>query len=122
HSVVYHVGGATLSSYNPQKTFLNFRNSLMTLIKNLPKNKLVSVIFCRLTLDGIAGIKFLFELQPKHTFAVFKAHISFYKKISIIWKKRNDTPIKISNYYFAKSIVFQYYIKKKKLFSKIIPE
>jgi GT2 family glycosyltransferase len=122
HSVVYHVGGATLSSYNPQKTFLNFRNSLMTLIKNLPKNKIVSVIFYRLILDGIAGLKFLYELQPKHTFAVLKAHISFYKNFSIIWKKRNNTPTKTSNYYFTKSIVYQYYIKKKKLFSKIIPE
>lgn len=122
HSIVYHVGGATLSSYNPQKTYLNFRNSLTTLLKNIPKNKIIRIIFYRLILDGIAAIKFLFELQPKHTFAVLKAHISFYKNIRTICKKREDTPNKNINYFYTKSIVYQYYIKQKKLFSKITPE
>lgn len=122
NAVVYHVGGATLSSYNPHKTFLNFRNSLMTLVKNLPKNKVVSIIFYRLILDGLAAIKFLFELEPKHTFAVLKAHIAFYKNFSLIWRKREDTPRKIVTYYYTKSIVYQYFIKKKKVFSKITPE
>ena len=122
NSIVYHLGGATLGSNNPKKTFLNFRNNLITLLKNLPKNKIVWVIFFRLILDGIAGIKFLFELKPKHTFAIIKAHFSFYLNLSIIWKKRKDTPKKVSNYYFTKSIVYQYFIQKKKLYSKITPE
>ncbi|MDP2088115.1 MAG: glycosyltransferase family 2 protein [Flavobacteriaceae bacterium] len=122
NSVVYHVGGATLSVYNPKKTFLNFRNSLITLLKNLPPNKVIGIIFSRLILDGIAGIKFLFELQPKHTFAIIKAHFSFYKNVMKNWRKRKDTPNKIINYYHTKSIVYQYYIKKKKVFTAIIPE
>jgi GT2 family glycosyltransferase len=55
-SVVYHVGGATLNESNPKKTFLNFRNSLLMLTKNLPANKLVPILFVRLILDGVAGI------------------------------------------------------------------
>src|SRR5690606_31295666 len=54
-SVVYHVGGATLENSNPKKTYLNFRNSLFTLLKNLPKSKLFPIIFIRMIFDGIAG-------------------------------------------------------------------
>lgn len=119
NSVVYHVGGATLNAYNPKKTYLNFRNSLSTLLKNLPKNKVSGIIFSRLILDGIAAFKFLIELQPRHAFAVIKAHFSFYKNVFQIWRKRNETPNKIFNYYYTKSIVYQYYIKKNKLFLNV---
>ena len=60
-SSVYHVGGATLKEESPRKTFLNFRNSLFSLVKNLPKNQLIPIIFGRLILDGIAGIKKCFS-------------------------------------------------------------
>ncbi|MNF50287.1 N-acetylglucosaminyl-diphospho-decaprenol L-rhamnosyltransferase [compost metagenome] len=63
-SVVYHVGGATLQQGHPKKTFLNFRNSLLMLTKNLPKDKLYWILFCRMILDGIAGLQFLLS---KHT-------------------------------------------------------
>ncbi len=63
-STVFHVGGATLKEANPRKTFLNFRNSMFTLVKNLPKNQLFPILFTRLVLDAIAGIKFLAELRP----------------------------------------------------------
>lgn len=117
--VVYHVGGATLSASNPKKTFLNFSNSLTTLLKNLPTNKVFAIIFLRLLLDGVAGIKFLFELEPKHALAILKAHISFYSNAFKNWKKRKETPQKLSNYYYTNSIVYQYFIKKKKLFSDL---
>lgn len=122
NSVVYHVGGATLSASNPKKTYLNFRNSLITMLKNLPLNKLIGVIFLRLILDGIAGIKFLLELKPTHTFAIIKAHFSFYKNGIKNWEKRKFTPDKINNYYHTKSIVYQYFVEKKKVFTAIIPE
>ena len=60
---VYHIGGATLQETNPQKTFLNFRNSLLNVIKNVPKQWFLFVVFSRLVLDGVAGIKFLVELR-----------------------------------------------------------
>ena len=61
NSVVFHVGGATLNEANPKKTFLNFRNSLLMLTKNLPKDKVVPILFIRLFLDGLAGIQLLFQ-------------------------------------------------------------
>lgn len=117
-STVYHVGGATLNTLNPKKTFLNFRNSLLNLVKNLPSNKLFPTVFARLVLDGLAGIKFLFEGKPLHFFAILKAHISFYTLLFKFIKMRKTLP-KTSNYFKHKSIVWQYYVKGKKSFSEL---
>ena len=116
-SVVYHVGGATLSNTNPQKTYLNFRNSLCMLAKNLPKGKLFSIIFTRLILDGIAGIQFIFQLKFKHFWAIIKAHFHFYARFSRMMKKRDSQQNK--KYFQHKSIVYSYFIKGKKLFSEL---
>lgn len=113
-SIVYHVGGATLNEGNPKKTFLNFRNSLLMLLKNLPKNKLLSIIFFRLILDGIAGIKFIFQGKFKHCFAIIKAHFHFYHLISRNLKKRNAS--QKENYFHTKSIVYSYFVKGGKVF------
>jgi len=115
-STVYHVGGATLATQNPKKTFLNFRNSLFNLLKNTPKNKGFELIFTRLCLDGLAGVKYLFELKPLHTLAIIKAHFSFYGNLSKILKKRATSPKK-QNYYSTKSIVWDYYVQNKKVHS-----
>ncbi len=113
-SVVYHVGGATLNEGNPRKTFLNFRNSLLMLLKNLPKNQLLSIIFIRLVLDGIAGIQFIVKGKFKHCFAIVKAHYSFFGLISRNLKKRNT--VQKQNYYHTKSIVYRYFVKNGKVF------
>ncbi len=115
-SLVYHVGGATLSATNPKKTYLNFRNSLFTLVKN-SKGLLVPLIFARLTLDGIAAIKFLFKFKPKHLISVLKAHFSFYSALPRLLKQRKSLQQK-SNYYGLKSIVWSYYVQKKRFFSQ----
>ncbi len=117
-STVFHVGGATLKEASPRKTFLNFRNSLLTLTKNLPQNELISIIFSRLVLDGIAGVKFLLELQPMHTLAIVKAHFSFYYHLPKTLKKRKII-IQKNNYYALKSIVWNYYVLGKKTFNKL---
>ncbi|PHS05326.1 MAG: dTDP-Rha--alpha-D-GlcNAc-pyrophosphate polyprenol alpha-3-L-rhamnosyltransferase [Kordia sp.] len=109
-STVYHVGGATLTTQNPKKTFLNFRNSLFNLAKNAPKNKGFELIFTRLCLDGLTGVKYVFELKPLHTLAIIKAHFSFYGQLPKMLKKRNHTPQK-ANYYQTKSIVWNYFVK-----------
>ena len=113
-SIVYHIGGATLNHANPKKTFLNFRNSLLMLTKNLPKNQLLYVLFIRLLLDGIAGIRFLFQGELKHLLAILKAHFSFYFLFLKIYKKRNSHQIK--TYYQSKSIVYSYYVKNGTIF------
>ncbi len=116
-SVVYHLGGATLDKANPKKTKLNFRNSLLMLTKNLPQNKLFSILFARLILDGIAGIQFLITGKPKHTWVILIAHFEFYKFFRLIFKKRSK--YQTQKYYKTKSIVYLYFINKLKLFSSI---
>jgi GT2 family glycosyltransferase len=113
-SVVYHVGGATLNEGNPRKTFLNFRNSLLMLTKNLPERKLFIILFLRLCLDGLAGIQFILKGKFKHCWAIVKAHFAFYGLINKNLKKRNSK--KRSDYYRSKSIVYQYFVKNGKVF------
>ncbi len=117
-STVYHVGGATLQETNPQKTFLNFRNSLLNVVKNVPKKWFLFVIFSRLILDGIAGIKFIFELRPIHTWAIIKAHFSFYRHFNQFLKKRKNRQKKM-DYNLHTSIVWQYFFLKRKKFEDL---
>jgi len=116
-SVVYHVGGATLNEADPMKTFLNFRNSLLMLTKNLPKEKLVPIIFIRMCLDGLAGVQFIIQGKFKHTFAILKAHFYFYHLIGQNLKKRNNS--QKTDYYYTKSIVWKYFVQKKNTFKRI---
>lgn len=118
-SEVYHVGGATLQESNPQKTYLNFRNSLFTIAKNVPKRFVFIVIFFRLIMDAIAGLKFIFELRPVHTWAIIKAHLSFYWHVRKMLKKRKALSFKQTNYFYCFSVVWEHFIKGKKTFSLI---
>jgi GT2 family glycosyltransferase len=115
-SVVYHVGGATLQQGNPQKTFLNFRNSLLMLTKNLPQETLYWILFSRMLLDSLAAIQFIFKGKFPHFLAIIKAHLSFYRLFSINYKKRE--PIQLEKYYNLKSIVYNYYANGGKVFAK----
>lgn len=117
-STVYHVGGATLKESNPHKTFLNFRNSLFSILKNVPDSKIIPLIFSRLVLDGVAGILFFVKLRPIHTFAIIKAHFSFYKNVSKMLSKRHHFT-QNKKYYTLKSIVWNYFILRKKRFSDL---
>jgi GT2 family glycosyltransferase len=117
-SVVYHVGGATLDSTNPRKTYLNFRNSLCMLAKNLPKGKLFPIIFTRLVLDGIAAIQFLTKGKFKHFIAIIKAHFHFYARFPKMVKKRGKYQQK--QYFLHKSIVYSYFIKGKKQYTDLL--
>jgi GT2 family glycosyltransferase len=117
-SIVYHVGGATLNEGNPRKTFLNFRNSLLMLTKNLPKNQLFTIILSRLFLDGLAGIQFIFKGKFKHFWVIIKAHFVFYSLVNQFCRKRTTT--QKSNYYKTNSIVYRYFIKNGKVFDDLI--
>ncbi|NJY64002.1 glycosyltransferase family 2 protein [Salinimicrobium sp. CDJ15-81-2] len=117
-SEVYHLGGGTLNSMHPKKTFYNFRNSLFTLIKNAPAKGLFWKIISRMILDGVAGIRLLLLLQPYHTLAILKAHFSFYIYLQKMWKKRTN-PIKNIRYYNIKSIVWSFYIHKITNYKKL---
>jgi GT2 family glycosyltransferase len=115
-SVVFHLGGATLDNMNPKKTFLNFRNSLFSLVKNAPKFKGATLVFFRLILDGIAGIRFIFQGKFDHCWAIIKAHFNFYKNLPKFIKKRKNTKNKIK-YYNSTSIVWAYFVQNRKNFN-----
>lgn len=123
-STVYHVGGGTLDKLSPRKTFLNFRNSLISLTKNNTKGFLFFKILTRLTLDGVAGIKFMVEGNALHSWAIVKAHFSFYFNLKNVLQQRRDIK-KVKEYkpcnnrIYQRSIVFDYYLSKKKRFSDL---
>lgn len=118
NSTVYHVGGATLNVGNPNKTFLNFRNSLLMLFKNVSKNTLFTVLFLRMLLDGIAGFQFLLNGKPRHFWAVLRAHFSFYNLLPKFSKKRVKKEVR--KYYKIKSIVFSHFVRKIRVYTDLI--
>ncbi len=117
-SSVYHLGGATLQASNPKKTFYNFRNTLLILLKNTSGKRVWLLIFIRLLLDGLAGVLFLVKLQPKHCWAIVQAHFSFYHLAGKFLKKRKETTQKLP-YYYVTSIVWEYYLKRKRIFTQL---
>ena len=120
-SVVYHVGGGTLNVGSPFKTYLNFRNNLIMLFKNLPASALFTTIPTRLILDGVAALTFLNkEKGLQHLFAIVKAHYSFFFEIPKLIVKRKK--INQKNNLAGKvdwSILLKNKIKGIKQFSKL---
>jgi GT2 family glycosyltransferase len=122
-STVFHLGGGTLSYDNPTKLFLNFRNNLWLLYKNLPGNQLIYILGVRMILDALAGFKLLAEFNFNGIRSVLKAHYQFYKSLPELRRKRRQAPMNgpfslpVKN--FQRSIVFQFYIRKRKKFSEI---
>lgn len=122
-SIVYHVGGATLPYQSPNKLFLNFRNNLFLLHKNLPNNKFYSTFLQRMILDGVAAIRFLLSGEVSNFSAVFKAHLSYYFMFSKMKQKRKSlVPLVVKKDHkemYRNSIIFDFYLRKKKHFSDI---
>lgn len=117
-SQVYHVGGATLNSMNPAKTFYNFRNSLFNLVKNVPASSLFPVVLCRMLLDGVAAFKFLFSQGISHFTAVLRAHFSFYKHLPQLLEERKKLPKKVG-YFYKNSVLCERFLRGKKTFSDL---
>ena len=122
-SVVFHVGGATLTAESPKKTFLNFRNNLLMLYKNLPENLLKRILRIRCWLDMIAAIKFFLEGHPKNFLAVFSARRDFnrLKKIYTAIREENmrKTTCQHISEILPKSLLYSFYINRKRKFSQI---
>jgi len=118
-SVIYHVGGATLNKMSAHKTFLNFRNNLSLIYKNIPQNKLNSVLTKRAFLDFVAAVKFIFSGGFSHFWAVIKAYNAFYGSLKATKEKRAKIEQKNVSCVYQKSIVNQYYLKKKVYFSQL---
>lgn len=124
-SVVYHVGGGTLNKLSPKKTFLNFRNNLITLTKNASSKGLMFKIIYRMVLDGIAAFKFLLDGNPSHFWAVIKAHISFYNFLPSTLQKRKSLH-KMNGFkysttgVFEKNVVFEHFMHKKNTYKELL--
>ncbi len=117
-STIYHLGGATLNTMNPKKTFLNFRNNLFLLVKNVPGNNVWFLILSRLVLDGLAAVKFLASGKFSHFIAILKAHFGFYLNFNHFVKKRKKLSQQ-GKYYSIFSVVWQYFILKHKHFNQL---
>lgn len=125
-SVVYHVGGGALPYNSPFKTYLNFRNSLFLLYKNLPEKNFRRILFIRKMLDGVAALMFILKGSLGSFRSVWKAHIDYYKNIDQLKVKRkmvnnletgNIVPLILN-----KSIVFEFYVNGNKTFSSLKTE
>lgn len=113
NSEIYHVGGASLNQGNPKKTYLNFRNNLLLLYKNLPKSRRNGLIFLRRLTDTLAFFMYLAKLDFANSRAIFKAHRDF-RKMKLHYK---NFPIPEEFIKFPGSnrfIVFDRYILNKK--------
>ncbi|WP_019038604.1 glycosyltransferase family 2 protein [Psychroflexus tropicus] len=116
-SEVFHLGGGTLASSSPRKTFLNFRNSLFNLLKNSKKNPF-GLIFIRMLLDGVAALRFLLQAKVNHFLAIFKAHVNFYIFFTKMYNKRK-TLKKIKHKFIVSSIVWHGFVLNVTRFKKL---
>ncbi|TND03695.1 MAG: family 2 glycosyl transferase [Bacteroidetes bacterium] len=125
-SVVYHVGGGTLSKQSAQKTFLNFRNNLVLMAKNHAPGFFWLKLFLRMCMDFIAGAKFLFSNGVAHFWAVQRAHFSFYGMMGSTLRKRKEMKKRIKHFttsaVYKGNIVADYFLRKKKKFTDLDPE
>ncbi len=117
-SKVYHLGGGSLPASNPRKTYLNFRNNLLMLHKNLPDSVRRPKLFKRRLLDTLAWVKFIAAFDFKNAAAIIRAHRDFarmrrhytdHPAINIL-DKRPDAHI---------NILTAYYLKRKRRYSDL---
>jgi len=122
-SMVYHLGGGTLSYGSPKKIYLNFRNNLYMLFKNLPRQQFTRIFFARMVLDGVAAAKFILGFNIREFWAVVKAHASFYRNLRTLIRKRKETQkmVIVKNHpeVYTKSIMWKFFIQKKRKFSDL---
>lgn len=121
-SKVFHVGGGTLPNNNPHKLFLNYRNSLYMLYKNLNGPALFITILERLILDGVSAAAYLLQFKFKFFWAVFSAHFAFYSSIKWLNSTRKripKAPRRSIKTLYPKSILIDFFICKNKIYSKL---
>ncbi len=122
YSVIYHLGGATLNAENPKKTYLNFRNNLLLIYKNVPEKRLKKILFVRFFMDALAAFSFLLKGDFSNAGAVVRAHKNFYKlKPQYKSVRENIQPlnrlVEESALIYPRNIVMDYYFHGIKYFS-----
>ncbi len=123
NSVVYHVGGASMGKEDPQKTFLNYRNNLLMLYKNLPQKDLKKTLDRRFYLDNMAASMMMVKMKVKHLRAISDARTEFRTIQTQYAEKRRENILKSvtssSNLIYPNSIIVEYYLKRNKKFSDL---
>jgi GT2 family glycosyltransferase len=120
-SQVYHLGGGSLPQGNPFKTYLNYRNNLIMMAKNLPQHQVRGMVRMRLLLDGISAIRSILRGYPKDFTSIRKAHGDF-KRGSEKWKSRrrgNEKDFFSLSGVYPRSIVNDFFFKGRKRFSDL---
>lgn len=122
-STVFHVGGATLKKENPRKTFLNFRNNLVMLYKNLPEKELKKMMRIRAGLDYLAALVFLLKGDWNNASAVIRARKE-YKQICTSFSSSREENIRKNTLQtiperIKSSILWQFYARGHKRFSQL---
>ncbi len=121
-SVVYHVGGGTLSYTSPRKVYLNFRNNLMMLVKN-HQGLLFPKLLWRMSLDALAAVRFLVGGEFKNFGAVFRSHMYLYGNLGSLLKKRSALKKSATEFntkgWYSGSIIWAFYGKKVRKFSDL---
>lgn len=121
-STVYHLGGGTLSVSNPRKTYLNFRNGLSLIWKNMPAGELAYKFPVRIVLDWIASLKFTLSGAGEAGKAVMKAHFHFFGNWNRERRRRNSTdrfPFRRLSTQYGRSVVWQFFVAGKRKFSDL---
>ena len=111
-SVVYHLGGGSLPMNHPRKLFLNYRNNLLMLYKNLPKNEGRRILIIRRLLDTIALARYIAGGEWQHARAVWLAHNHFRKERKR-YHEQPDTNILKEMPEGRRNIVIDYFIRRK---------
>ncbi len=121
-SVVYHVGGGTLPKGNSRKVFLNFRNNLVMMAKNMPFGEALLKIPLRFVLDFISAVKSLLAGEGKYFIVVFRAHLAFVGWLFSAMNKRQGTGKMARGLrgYYRGSVVWAHFVSGKKKFSEIV--
>ena len=117
-SAVYHLGGGALAYDNPRKTYLNFRNNLLMIYKNMPQPHLRHVLICRFVLDYVAALQALITLKPQHSRAIIRARIDYLRMKRTLSRKRQENLNLATHPYpdtiVRRSVIFDYYLRRKK--------
>ncbi len=119
-SKVYHVGGGTLHVEHPRKTYLNFRNNLFLLYKNLPAKQLFPVLLLRFFMDYLAAFQLFVTGKPQNAKAVFKARLDYRKMLPSFKSKREENLRKTTQTHIPeiarKSVILNYYLLGRKTY------
>jgi GT2 family glycosyltransferase len=123
-SVVYHVGGGTLNAESPYKTYLNFRNNLLLLYKNLPQKSLENILNKRRFFDYLAAFQFFISGKTENAKSVLKARTDFIKMLPDFEEKRKENILYATktncNEMLKRSIVIEFFLKRKQTYNQLI--